>query len=68
LKVSTFQIGLLVLEKIFSNINIYVNMVFPSVASPDPGNHDVNNSDSYYIAKLSCKYELFWLSGFGEDF
>jgi hypothetical protein len=37
------EIGLLVLEKIFFSIYTYVNMVFPIVAPPDPGDHDENN-------------------------
>jgi hypothetical protein len=40
------------------------------VAPPNSRDHDVNNSEStlYNIRKLSCKYDLFCLSGSGEDF
>jgi hypothetical protein len=46
---SLIEIGLLVLEKIFSIC--IVNMTFSFVAPPNP------------CRKLSCEYELFWLSG-----
>jgi hypothetical protein len=45
-----------------------MNMVFPIVAPPDPGDHNLKKLESiHYIRKLSCKYDLFWLSGSGEE-
>jgi hypothetical protein len=37
------------------------------VPLPTPGEHDMKKSNLHYIRKLSCKYDLFWLSGSGED-
>ena len=44
-------------------------MVFPIVAPSDPraGTMVCTNLNLHYIRKLSCKYELFWLSGSGEE-
>ena len=39
-------------------------MIFPIVAPPDPpGIMMLTILNLHYIRKLSCKYDLFWLSG-----
>jgi hypothetical protein len=44
-------------------------MVFPICGPSRPlGTLACTNLNLHYIRKLSCKYELFWLSGSGEDF
>jgi hypothetical protein len=64
--VSSFiKIDVLALEKIFFlYYKTHVNMVFPIVAPPDlPGTMIWTNLNLFYIRKLSCEYELFWLCG-----
>ena len=65
---SLIAIGQLVLEKIFFlNINIS-EYGFPYCGpSRPPGTMISKNLNLYYIRKLSCKYDLFWLSGSGEE-
>jgi hypothetical protein len=62
------ETGLLVLKKkFFFNINI-CKYGFPyceKTLFPTPGDHDVNNSDDYIISENF--YDLFWLSGSGEE-
>ena len=61
------EIGLLVLEKIFFNINI-CQYGFPYCGpSRPPGTMMLTILNLHYIRKLSCKYDLFWLSGSGEE-
>ena len=62
------EIGLLVLEKkIFFNINI-CEYSFPYCGpSRAPGTMMLTILNLRYIRKLSCKYDLFWLSGSGEE-
>jgi hypothetical protein len=56
------EIGLLVLEKIFFNINI-CKYGFPYCGpSRSPGTMLGTILNLHYIKKLSCKYDLFWLS------
>ena len=64
---SLIEIGWLVLKKkIFFNINTYG---FPYCGpSRPPGTMMLTILNLHYIRKLSCKYDLFWLSGSGEDF
>ena len=65
---SLIEIGLLVLEKIFFNINI-CKYSFPYCGpSRPPGTMMLRILNLHYIRQLSCKYDLFWLSGSGEDF
>ena len=65
---SLIEIGLLVLKKIFFNINI-CKYGFPYCGpSRPPGIMMWTILNLHYIRKLSCKYDLFWLSGSGEDF
>ena len=67
---SLIEIGLLVLEKkIFFNINI-CKYGFPYCGpSRTPGIMMLTILNLHYIRKLSCKYDLLWLSGSGgEDF
>jgi hypothetical protein len=63
-KVSFIEIGLLVLEKkIFFNVNTQ-KYGFPYCGpSQPPGIVVCTNLNLHYI----CKYELFWLSGSGEE-
>jgi hypothetical protein len=65
---SLIEIGLLVLEKkIFFNINI-CKYGFPYCGpSRPPGSMMLTILNLHYIIKLSCKYELFWLIGSGEE-
>jgi hypothetical protein len=65
---SLIEIGLLVLEKkIFFNINI-CKYGFPYCGPSRPqGTMMWTILNLHYIRKLSCKYELFWLSGSGEE-
>jgi hypothetical protein len=60
--------GLLVLEKIFVfNINIS-EYGFPYCGPSQPlGTMISRNVNLHCIRKLSCKYDLFWLSGSGKD-
>jgi hypothetical protein len=62
------EIGLLVLKKkIFFNINICTNS-FPYCGPSRPsGTMMWTILNLHYIRKLSCKYDLFWLSGSGEE-
>ena len=61
------EIGLLVLEKIFFNINI-CQYGFPYCGpSRPPGTMMLTILNLHSIRKLSCKYDLFWLSGSGEE-
>jgi hypothetical protein len=48
------EIGLMVLEEkfFFSNINA-CKYGFPIVAPPDPGNHNVNNSESTLYVNMT---------------
>jgi hypothetical protein len=65
---SLIEIGLLVLEKkIFSYINIR-KYSFP-YCDPfrPPGTMVCTILNPHYIRKLSCKYDLFWLSDSGEE-
>jgi hypothetical protein len=66
---SFIEIGMLVLEKVFfSNMNI-CKYAFPYCVSSQPlGSMMCTHLNLHYIIKLSCKYELFWLSGSWEDF
>jgi hypothetical protein len=34
---------------------------------PTPGDHDLKKHESTLYQKLSRKYDLFWLSGSGEE-
>ena len=64
------EIGLLVQEeKIFFNIKI-CKYGFPYCGpSRPPGTKMFTILNLHYIKQLSCKYDLFWLSGSGgEDF
>ena len=64
---SLSEIGLLVLEKIFFNINT-CKYGFPYCGpSRPPGTMMLTILNLHYIRKLSCKYDLFWLSGSGEE-
>ena len=65
---SLIEIGLLVLEKkIFFNINI-CKYSFPYCGpSRPPGIMIRTILNLHYIRKLSCKYDLFWLSGSEEQ-
>ena len=65
---SLIEIGLLVLKKkIFFNINI-CKYGFPYCGpSRPPGTMMLTILNLQYIRKLSCKYDLFWLSGSGEE-
>jgi hypothetical protein len=46
------EIGQLVLEKkIFFSIQTQMNMVFPVVAPPDPGDHDLKKLESTLYQK-----------------
>jgi hypothetical protein len=60
-------IGQLVLEKIFFfNINTF-KYSFPYCGPIwSPGTMVWTNLNLHYIRKLSCKYELLWLSGSEE--
>jgi hypothetical protein len=63
------EIGVLVLEKkIFFNINICKNGFPYCGPSRHPGTMMWTILNLHNIRKLSCKYELFWLSGSEEDF
>ena len=64
---SLIEIRLLVLEKnIFFNINICQNG-FPYCGPSRPkGTMMLTILNLHYIRQLSCKYDLFWLSGSGE--
>jgi hypothetical protein len=54
-------------EDFFLNINIS-EYGFPYCGpSQPPGTMISKNLNLYYIRKLSCKYDLFWLSGSGEE-
>jgi hypothetical protein len=65
---SLIEIVLLVLEKKIFSIKTYVNMVFPIVGPSWPlGTMMWTILNLHYIRKLSCIYDLFWLSGFGEE-
>ena len=58
------EIGLLVLEK---KINI-CKYSFPYCGpSRPPGIMMLTILNLHYIRKLSCKYDLYWLSGSGEE-
>jgi hypothetical protein len=63
------EIGQLVLEKrIFFDINIS-KYGFPYCGpSGLPGTMIWRNLNLHYIKKLSCRYDLFWSRGSGEDF
>ena len=66
---SLIEIGLLFLEKriFFFNTNIS-EYGFPNYGpSRNPGTMISRNLNLHYIRKLSCKYDLFWLSGSGEE-
>jgi hypothetical protein len=65
---SLIEIGLLVLEKkIFFNINI-CKYGFPYCGPSGPlGTMMWTILNLHYIRKLSCKYDLFWLTGSGEE-
>ena len=65
---SLIEIGLLVLEKkIFFIINIY-KYCFPYCGpSRPPWTMMLTILNLHYIRKLSCKYDLFWLSGSEEE-
>ena len=66
---SLIEIGLLVLEKkSFFNINI-CKYSFP-YCGPSRRQEIMMLTilNLHYIRKLSCKYQLFWLSGSEEDF
>ena len=65
---SLIEIGQLVLKKkIFFNINI-CKYGFPYCCPSRPlGTMMLTILNLHYIKKLSCKYELFWLSGSGEE-
>ena len=64
---SLIEIGLLVLEKIFFNINI-CKYGFPYCGpSRPPGTMMLTILNLHYIRQLSCKYDLFWLSGSVEE-
>ena len=65
---SLIEIGLLVLEKnIFFNINI-CKYGFPYCGpSQPPGTMMWTILNLHYIRQLSCKYDLFWLSGSREE-
>jgi hypothetical protein len=67
-KLSFIEIGLLVPEKkIFFNVNTEI-YGFPYCGPfRPPGTMVCTNWNLHYIRKLSCKYELFWLSGSGEE-
>ena len=66
---SLIKIGMLVLEKkIFFNINI-CKYSFPCCGpSWPPGTMMWTILNLHHIRKLSCKYDVFWLSGSREDF
>jgi hypothetical protein len=59
---SLTEIGLLVLEKIFFQYE-HISLLWPL---PTLGTMTWRNLNLHYIRKLSCKYDLFWLSGSGE--
>jgi hypothetical protein len=62
------EIGLLVLEKkIFFNINICKYSFLYCGSSRSPGTMMWTILNLHYIRKLSCKYDLFWLTGSGEE-
>ena len=65
---SLIEIGLLVLEKkIFFNVNI-CKYSFPYCGpSRPPGIMMLTILNLHYIRKLSCKYDVFWLSGSVEE-
>ena len=65
---SLIAIGRLLLEKkIFLNINI-CQYGFPYCGpSRPPGIMMLTILNLHYIRQLSCKYDLFWLSGSGEE-
>jgi hypothetical protein len=62
------EIGLLVLEKTFFNMNI-CKYSFPNCGPSWPlGTVMWIILNLHCIRKLSCKYDLFWLSGSGEEY
>ena len=64
---SLIEIGLLVLEKkIFFNINI-CKYGFPYCGPSRPPGTMLTILNLHYIRQFSCKYDLFWLSGSGEE-
>jgi hypothetical protein len=60
---SLIEIGLLVLEKIFFNINICKYGFLYCGPFRPPG----TMMWLHYIRKLSCKYDLFWPRGSREE-
>jgi hypothetical protein len=64
---SLIEIGQLVLEKILSYINICTYSFLYCGPSRPPATRMWTILNKYHIRKLSCKYDLFWLSGSGEE-
>jgi hypothetical protein len=62
------EIGLLVLEKIFFFDISTSEYSFPYCGpTQPPGTMIWRNLNLHYIRKISCKFDLIWLSGSGEE-